>query len=152
MPQAEERRPAEKGYADPMVSRTRNQRSVMAQESIKFFPVFIDGIVIPEHRSLKNRKESKMTQSTINTIQAILRADETVTEEQAKSILRCCKEKNTRRHLINAREACSILSCSRPTLRFLVKQGRLEQINYSSRKVRFDFEEVQRFANNGAQE
>lgn len=92
-----------------------------------------------------------MTQSTINTIQAILRADESVTEEQAKSILRCCKEKNTRRHLINAREACSILSCSRPTLRFLVKQGRLEQINYSSRKVRFDFEEVQRFANNGAQ-
>ena len=92
-----------------------------------------------------------MTQSTINTIQAILKADATVTEEQAKSILRCCKEKNTRRHLINAREACSILSCSRPTLRLLVKQGRLEQINYSCRRVRFDFDEVQRFANNGAQ-
>lgn len=92
-----------------------------------------------------------MTQSTINTIQAILRADETVTEEQAKSILRCCKEKNTRRHLINAKEACSILNCSRPTLRFLVKQGHLQQINFSCRRVRFDFDEVQRFANNGSQ-
>ena len=92
-----------------------------------------------------------MTEVTLNTIQALLKADTTVTEEEAKTILRCCKEKNTRRHLINAREACSLLTCSRPTLRLLVKQGHLQQINYSSRKVRFDFEEVQRFANNGAQ-
>ena len=91
-----------------------------------------------------------MTEVTLNTIQAILKADTTVTEEQTKSILRCCKQTNTRRHLINAREACSLLSCSRPTLRLLVKQGRLQQINFSSRRVRFDFDEVQRFANNGA--
>lgn len=92
-----------------------------------------------------------MTDVTLNTIQALLKADITVTEEQAKSILRSCKQTNTRRHLINAKEAQSILSCSRPTLRLLVKQGRLQQINFSSRKVRFDFDEVQRFANNGAQ-
>ena len=92
-----------------------------------------------------------MTQSTVDAIQALLKADTTVTDEQAKSILRCCKGTNTRRHLINAREACTILACSRPTHRFLVKQGRLQQINFSSRKVRFDFDEVQRFANNGAQ-
>ena len=93
-----------------------------------------------------------MTDVTLNTIQALLKADTTVTEEQAKSILRSCKQTNTRRHLINAKEAQSILSCSRPTLRLLVKQGHLQQINFSSRKVRFDFDEVQRFANNGAQE
>ena len=92
-----------------------------------------------------------MTDVTLNTIQALLKADTTVTEEQAKSILRSCKQTNTRRHLINAKEAQSILSCSRPTLRLLVKQGHLQQINFSSRKVRFDFDEVQRFANNGAQ-
>lgn len=92
-----------------------------------------------------------MTQSTIDAIQALLKADATVTEEQEKCIIRSCKQTNTRRHLINAREACSLLICSRPTLRLLVKQGHLQQINFSSRKVRFDFDEVQRFANNGAQ-
>ena len=92
-----------------------------------------------------------MTDDTLNTIQALLKADNTVTEEQAKSILRSCKQTNVRRHLINAREAMSILGVSRPTLRAYVKQGLLEQVNFSSRKARFDFEEVQRFANNGAQ-
>ena len=92
-----------------------------------------------------------MNQSTINAIESLLKADASVTEEQAKCIIQRCKQSNTRRHLINARDACSLLSCSRPTLRLLVKQGHLQQINYSSRKVRFDFDEVQRFANNGAQ-
>ena len=91
-----------------------------------------------------------MNQSTINAIESLLKADASVTEEQAKCIIRCCKQSNTRRHLINAREACAILDCSRPTLRLLVKQGRLQQINYSSRKARFVFDEVQNFANNGA--
>ena len=86
-----------------------------------------------------------MTDVTLNTIQALLKADTTVTEEQAKSILRSCKQTNVRRHLINAREAMSILGVSRPTLRAYVKQGLLEQVNFSSRKARFDFEEVQRF-------
>ena len=92
-----------------------------------------------------------MTEVTLASIQTLLKADPTVTDEQEKCIIRSCKQTNTRRHLINAREACSLLTCSRPTLRLLVKQGHLQQINYSSRKVRFDFEEVQRFANNGAQ-
>ena len=91
-----------------------------------------------------------MNQSTINAIESLLKADASVTEEQAKSILRCCKQSNTRRHLINAREACLLLSCSRPTLRALVKRGALQQINFSSRKARFDYAEVQNFANNGA--
>ena len=91
-----------------------------------------------------------MTESTINTIQAILKADTTVSEEQAASILRCCKQTTVRRRLINAREAMAILgSISRPTLRALVKRRVLQQINFSSRKARFDYAEVQRFANNG---
>jgi len=52
--------------------------------------------------------------------------------------------------LINAREAMAILGVTRPTLRAYVKQGHLNQINISSRKVRFDADEVQHFANNGA--
>ena len=91
-----------------------------------------------------------MTQTTISAIQALLKSDNTVTEEQAQNILNFCKKPTVRRRLITAREAQKMLSCSRPTLRFLVKQGRLQQINFSSRRVRFDFDEVQRFANNGA--
>ncbi len=92
-----------------------------------------------------------MTDSTINTIQAILKADTTVSEDHAANILRCCRQTTVRRRLINAREAMVILGgISRPTLRALVKRGVLQQINFSSRKARFDYAEVQRFANNGA--
>jgi len=91
-----------------------------------------------------------MTSETIARIRAILKADTTVTEEQAKSILRCCKRTDVPRHLlINAREAMAILGVTRPTLRAYVKQGRLNQINISSRKVRFDADEVRHFASNG---
>ena len=91
-----------------------------------------------------------MTPETIVTIRALLKADASVTEEQAASIISCCKQKSVRRNLINAREAMVILGVTRPTLRAYVKQGRLNQINISSRKVRFDADEVQHFANNGA--
>lgn len=91
-----------------------------------------------------------MNQTTINAIQALLKSDNTVTDEQAQNILNCCKKPMVRRRLITAREAREILSCSRPTLRALVKRGYLQQINFSSRKVRFDLSDVQRFANNGA--
>jgi predicted DNA-binding transcriptional regulator AlpA len=90
-----------------------------------------------------------MTSETIARIRAILKADTSVTEEQAKSILRGCKRANVPRHLINAREAMAILGVTRPTLRAYVKQGRLNQINISSRKVRFDADEVRHFASNG---
>lgn len=38
------------------------------------------------------------------------------------------------------------LQISRPTLRAYVNQGLLHQVNFSSRKVRFDLEEVMNFA------
>ncbi len=91
-----------------------------------------------------------MTQATINAIRALLKSDATVTAEHTESILRSCKQTNVRRHLINAREAMSILGVARPTLRAYVKQACLHQFNFSARKVRFDADEVQRFANNGA--
>ena len=115
------------------------------------FRFFLTLIVIQERRNTDQQafERNTMTQTTINAIQALLKSDNTVTEEQAQQILNFCKKPTVRRRLITAREAQKMLSCSRPTLRFLVKQGRLQQINFSSRRVRFDFDEVQRFANNG---
>ena len=119
------------------------------------FCVLSDAIVIVGTHFRKSNPRPKgsenMTQSTIDAIQALLRSDTTVTEEQAKGILRSCKQTTVRRHLINAREAMAILGVTRPTLRAYVNQGHLQQLNFSSRKVRFDADEVQRFANNGAQ-
>lgn len=91
-----------------------------------------------------------MTATTINAIQTLLKADASVSEEQAANILSYCKQANVRRRLINAREVMELLCISRPTLRFYVRKGYLQQINFSSRKARFDADDVQRFANNGS--
>ena len=117
------------------------------------FRFFLTLIVIQERWNPDQQafeRNTPMNQTTISAIQALLKSDNTVTEEQAQQILNFCKKPTVRRRLITAREAQKMLSCSRPTLRFLVKQGRLQQINFSCRRVRFDFDEVQRFANNGA--
>ena len=138
-----------------MVARAWRQTGNQQLSSMMLFSCFrffLTLIVIQERRNTDQQafERNTMTQTTINAIQALLKSDNTVTEEQAQQILNFCKKPTVRRRLITAREAQKMLSCSRPTLRFLVKQGRLQQINFSCRRVRFDFDEVQRFANNGA--
>ena len=54
-----------------------------------------------------------------------------------------------KRNLIDAWTAQEILGVSRATLRSYVKNGLLTQINISSRKVRFDEDEVRRLAYEG---
>ena len=49
-----------------------------------------------------------------------------------------------KRKLVSAKEAQAMLGISRPTLRAYVKRGVLEQVNFSSRKVRFDEQQVSR--------
>lgn len=90
-----------------------------------------------------------MKKITLEAIQTFLENDDSVTKEQAASILRCCRQSEPRRRLINAREAMRILDISRPTLREYVKHGSLQQINFSSRKVRFDADEVQQLRDQG---
>jgi len=90
-----------------------------------------------------------MKNSTLELIRTVLTNDETVTPEHADSILRVCRQPVVRRKLIGAREAMEILNISRPTLRAYVKGGSLTQINFSSRKVRFDEAEVRRLAYGG---
>ena len=137
-----------------MVARAWRQTGNQQLSSMMLFSCFrffLTLIVIQERRNTDQQafERNTMNQTTINAIQALLKSDNTVTEEQAQQILNCCKKPTVRRRLITAREAREILSCSRPTLRALVKRGYLQQINFSSRKVRFDLADVQRFANNG---
>ena len=90
-----------------------------------------------------------MKETTIDLIRTVLRSDETVPPEHLDSILKACRQTAVRRKLIGAKAAMEILQVSRPTLREYVKKGLLEQINFSSRKVRFDESEVQRLSYSG---
>ena len=90
-----------------------------------------------------------MKQQTSDLIASLLQSDETVTPEMRDYILRAMRQAAPRRKLISAKGAMEVLGVSRPTLREYVKRGVLEQINISTRKVRFDEEEVSRLAYNG---
>ena len=90
-----------------------------------------------------------MKDTTIELIRTVLHGDETVTPELTDHVLRACRHKNVHRGLLRAQQAMEILQISRPTLRAYVKQGALTQINFSSRKVRFDEGEVRALAYGG---
>lgn len=90
-----------------------------------------------------------MKQTTESLIRAILSGDNTVTEDQAEKVLRVCKQPHDHRSLIGPKEAMAILGVSRPTLRAYVKRGLVDQIAFSSRKLRFDAETIHRLANRG---
>ncbi len=92
-----------------------------------------------------------MKQNTIDIIASLLASDETVSPEQKDAIMRATRQTTPKRKLINAKTACEILGISRPTLREYVRKGVLEQINISSRKVRFDEMQVSHLANCGIQ-
>jgi len=92
-----------------------------------------------------------MKPSSIELIRTVLAGDETASPELRDSILRVCRQTVARRHLIGAKEAMGILQVSRPTLRAYVKSGVLNQINFSSRKVRFDEAEVRNLAYRGVE-
>ena len=103
------------------------------------------------HHQPAFERKNKMKTETINVVRSILTADETVSNEKLESVLRNMRQTTAQhRHLIGARQAMEILGVSRPTLRAYVKQGFISQIGFSSRKVRFDEDEIRRFADNGA--
>ncbi|MBO4619999.1 MAG: hypothetical protein J5654_07805 [Victivallales bacterium] len=93
-----------------------------------------------------------MQRITLDQLSSVLGADPTVTPEDREYIMRAAKCPASRRKLINAKRALEILEVSRPTLRSYVKQGKLTQINLSSRKVRFDEQEVLHLTTNGARD
>ena len=83
-----------------------------------------------------------MKDTTKQLIMSVLSTDPTVTPEVRDAVLRATTMTVPKRNLVNAKEACGILGVSRPTLRDYVRRGVLEQINISSRKVRFDEQQI----------
>ncbi|MBR6056648.1 MAG: helix-turn-helix domain-containing protein [Victivallales bacterium] len=91
-----------------------------------------------------------MTPATIEAISAIAKNDPTTTEEEKKLIRSLVNGTNTRRKkMINRKEVMQLLAVSAPTLRKLIKSGKITEIKISSRKSRFDYEQVVSFLENG---
>lgn len=114
--------------------------------------IVLDASAIEDASTTRVRKgKANMKQETIEVIRSILIADGSLAQDKIESVLRNLRQATApHRHLIGARQAMEILGVSRPTLRAYVKQGFISQIGFSSRKVRFDEDEIRRFASNGA--
>ena len=91
-----------------------------------------------------------MTPTTIEAITAIVKNDPSTTEEEKKLIRSLVNGPNARRKkMINRKETMQLLAVSAPTLRKLIKSGKITEIKISSRKSRFDYEQVVSFLENG---
>lgn len=81
-----------------------------------------------------------MKASILEVIGNVLSADDSITTEQRDAILRSCRQNVPKRKLIGAKVGLEILGISSPTLRSYVANGQLEQVNFSSRRVRFNID------------
>lgn len=92
-----------------------------------------------------------MQDDILRTVQTLLQNDRTVSEEQRRRILAACRDSAGRevRRLCTVGEAARILQCHPKSCYRLRDRGFLHTIHHSKRKVRFDLDEVQRFAANG---
>ena len=91
-----------------------------------------------------------MTPSTIEAITLIVKNDPTTTAEELKAIQSLKNGLRSRRlKLVNRKEVMTILGVSAPTLRKLIRLGKITEIKISQRKSRFDYEQVVSFLENG---
>lgn len=90
-----------------------------------------------------------MKKETMELIGKVLMSDESVSPEMRDYILKAAQKSVPKRRLLTAKEAQEVLGISRVTLREYARKGALSQINISSRKVRFDEQEVYRLAYSG---
>ena len=93
-----------------------------------------------------------MRQSTIDTIEAVVKSDAETSQDAAReimrAILRACRAPiAAQRKKIPAQRAMEILDVSRPTLTEYVKRGKLHCVKTSPRKTRFFLDEVEELAN-----
>lgn len=90
-----------------------------------------------------------MKESTAKAVIAIIESDNDVSPEVRKAIQAACDNRTVKRRTCSAKIAMEVLQCSRPTLRRLAAIGTLDQLNITSRKVRFDLDQVEQLAYNG---
>ena len=90
-----------------------------------------------------------MQERTKEHIRLALASDPDISGQLKKRVFSLLEGKPPRRKLIPTREACEILDCHPITLRRLEKRGHLKAIRLSARKIRWDLDEIQNFADYG---
>lgn len=97
-----------------------------------------------------------MRTETVSAIMTMAQADASMSKEQLDALAEICRGRGAiRRKLIGARSVRELLGepegrpISAPTLRRYVRDGKINPIRLSSRKVRYDEREVQKLLNNG---
>lgn len=91
-----------------------------------------------------------MQTATKATLENVLKADPEVTPEQANAILSACQRPTRKRETIPLKIVCQLLEMSVPSVYRLIRLGLIDQIKITSRKIRYDREQVERIAYNGA--
>lgn len=97
-----------------------------------------------------------MNESVASAILTMAKADASMSKEQLDALAEVCRgQGGVRRKLIGARSARELLGApegrpiSAPTLRRYVREGKINPIRLSCRKVRYDEREIQKLLNHG---
>ena len=92
-----------------------------------------------------------MQAGILQIIQTLIQNDLSISAVQRRRILDVCRDAATNqpRRLCTVKEAARILQCHPKSCYRLRDRGLLHSIHHSKRKVRFDLDEVQRFAADG---
>ena len=85
---------------------------------------------------------------TIAAIKTLMRADGCPPEE-TESFFRAVRNPARPRKMGTARQAAEIIQCHPRTVQRYARRGLIHAIKYSCRRVRFDLNEVERFAQEG---
>lgn len=92
-----------------------------------------------------------LSESTKRVIEAAIDGDASATTEERRRV-RSVLEERVKRPLITARKAAELLLVHPRTVQRYARDGKLQIIRFSRRRIRFDQEEVMRLANEGVQE
>ncbi len=93
-----------------------------------------------------------MKPETLTTLKAILEADNTITPEHRGRILSTCRtDHKARRRLGTVKQAAALFTppVHPRTVQRYARRGLLQPIRITARQVRWDLEEVERFATGG---
>jgi len=90
-----------------------------------------------------------MNKTTKEYIKLALASDPDVDGKLQRKVFSLLEGKTTCRNLGTTNQACEILECHPVTVRRLEKRGHLQAIRLSARKIRWDLDEIQNFADYG---
>ena len=92
-----------------------------------------------------------MRAEILTCIRLLVESDASVTPEHRGEILRVCKRdpSRRRRRLGTVRQAAEILGCHTRTIERYAKRGLVTPVQYSTRKIRYDLDEIEALADRG---